>query len=134
MTKQQRKIIEREFYNYEKNRNEAADYISSRALARMGVDYSRERVKSSNGNSVEESVIKTVDKYERMYKWCLVYEKTLDRFRFTLRDKVMQLRYIKHRNNVYIGKMIYVCERTVRYWVNEIQEVAFHIAQEFNLI
>lgn len=134
MTKQQRKTIEREFYNYEKNRNEAADYISSRALARIGVDYSRERVKSSNGNSVEESVIKTVDEYERMYKWCLVYEKTLDRFRWTLKDKLMQMRYIDRNHEVCICDVIGISDRTVRYWVDEILNVAFMWAQEFNLI
>lgn len=134
MTKQQRKMIEREFYNYEKNRNEAADYISSRALARMGVDYSRERVKSSNGNFVEESVINAVDKYERLYKWCLVYEKTLDRFRWTQKDKLMQMRYIDKNHDVCICDVIGISDRTVRYWVEEILQVAFMWAQEFNLI
>ncbi len=134
MTKQQRKMIEREFYNYEKNRNEAADYISSRALARMGVDYSRERVKSSNGNFVEESVINAVDKYERLYKWCLVYEKTFDSFRWTLKDKLMQMRYIDKNHDVCICDVIGISDRTVRYWVEEILQVAFMWAQEFNLI
>ncbi len=134
MTKQQRKMIEREFYNYEKNRNEAADYISSRALARMGVDYSRERVKSSNGNFVEESVINAVDKYERLYKWCLVYEKTLDRFRWTQKDKLMQMRYIDKNHDVCICDVIGISDRTVRYWVEEILQVAFMWAQEFNLV
>ena len=127
-------MIEREFYNYEKNRNEAADYISSRALARMGVDYSRERVKSSNGNFVEESVINAVDKYERLYKWCLVYEKTLDRFRWTQKDKLMQMRYIDKNHDVCICDVIGISDRTVRYWVEEILQVAFMWAQEFNLI
>lgn len=134
MTKQQRKIIEREFYNYEKNRNEAADYISSRALARMGVDYSRERVKSSNGNSVEESVIKTVDEYERMYKWCLVYEKTLERFRWTQKDKMMQMRYIDGNHDVCICDVIGIERRTYYYWVEEILQIAFLWAQEMNLM
>lgn len=134
MTKQQRKMIEREFYNYEKNRNEAAYYISSRALARMGVDYSRERVKSSNGNFVEESVINAVDKYERLYKWCLVYEKTLDRFRWTQKDKLMQMRYIDKNHDVCICDVIGISDRTVRYWVEEILQVAFMWAQEFNLV
>lgn len=127
-------MIEREFYNYEKNRNEAADYISSRALARMGVDYSRERVKSSNGNFVEESVINAVDKYERLYKWCLVYEKTLDRFRWTQKDKLMQMRYIDKNHDVCICDVIGISDRTVRYWVEEILQVAFMWAQEFNLV
>ena len=126
-------MIEREFYNYEKNRNEAADYISSRALARMGVDYSRERVKSSNGNFVEESVINAVDKYERLYKWCLVYE-TIDRFRWTQKDKLMQMRYIDKNHDVCICDVIGISDRTVRYWVEEILQVAFMWAQEFNLV
>ncbi len=134
MTKQQRKMIEREFYNYEKNRNEAADYISSRALARMGVDYSRERVKSSNGNFVEESLINAVDEYERLYNWCLVYEKTLDRFRWTLKDKLMQMRYIDRNHVVCICDVIGISERAMRYWVEEILHVAFMWAQEYGLL
>lgn len=41
MTRQQRKEIERHFYNYEQERNVCAEYMAERALARLGMDYSQ---------------------------------------------------------------------------------------------
>lgn len=133
MTKEQRKRIETEFYRYEQNRNKAANFISDRALAGMGVDYSKERVKSSNGNSVEESVVKTVDDYMRMYKWCLVYEKTLERFKWTLKDKLMQMRYIDRNHEVCICDVIGIERRTYYYWVEEVLQIAYQWAKELEL-
>lgn len=134
MTKQQRKKIEREFYNYEKTRNECAAYMAERAIAGLGVDFSGERVKTSQVNTAEEKVVKTVDEYERMYKWCLVYEKTLERFKWTLKDKLMQMRYIDKNHQVCICDVIGISDRTLRYWVEEILQVAFMWAQEYNLL
>lgn len=134
MTREQRKKIEREFYNYEKNRATAAEYFANRALAGIGVDYSRDRVKTSQKNSVEENVIKTVDGYEMLYKWCLVYEKTLERFRWTLKDKLMQMRYIDRNHEVCICDVIGISERTMRYWVEDILQVAYMWAQDYGLL
>ena len=134
MTKQQRKKIEREFYNYENTRNECAAYMAEQAIAGLGVDFSGERVNTSQRNTVEERVVKTVDEYERMYKWCLVYEKTLERFKWTLKDKLMQMRYIDKNHQVCICDVIGISDRTLRYWVEEILQVAFMWAQEYNLL
>lgn len=134
MTKQQRKKIEREFYNYENMRNECAEYMAERAIAGLGVDFSGERVKTSRVNTTEDKVVKTVDEYERMYKWCLVYEKTLERFKWTLKDKLMQMRYIDKNHQVCICDVIGISDRTLRYWVEEILQVAFMWAEEYKLL
>lgn len=134
MTKQQRKKIEREFYNYENMRNECAEYMAERAVAGLGVDFSGERVKTSRVNTTEDKVVKTVDEYERMYKWCLVYEKTLERFKWTLKDKLMQMRYIDKNHQVCICDVIGISDRTLRYWVEEILQVAFMWAEEYKLL
>lgn len=134
MTKAQRKEIEREFYNYEQNRNACAEYFADKAVAGLGVDYSRERVKTSCRNSAEELVVKAVDEYEKMYKWCLVYEKTLDRFRWTLKDKLMQMRYIDKNHELCILDQIGIERRTYFYWVEDILQVAYLWAQEYGLM
>lgn len=134
MKSQERRIIERHFYNYEQERNEAADYISSRAIANMGMDYSKERVQSSHTNTVEEKFVKTADEYDKMYHWCLVYEKTFERFKWTLKDKLMQMRYIDRNSEVCYCNEIGISERTARYWVEEIIQVAHMWAIEFKLL
>lgn len=134
MNKQQRRMIEREFYNYEQNRNACAEYIAERAVSGLGVDYSRERVKTSPHNRVEENVVKTVDEYEKIYKWCLVYEKTLDRFRWTLKDKLMQMRYIDRNHECCILDQIGISRATYFYWVEDILQVAYLWAQEYDLM
>lgn len=134
MTRAQRRTIESHFYNYEKERNECADYISSRMLAGMGMDYSKEKVCSSHGNAVEDRIIKTLDDYNRKYQWCIVYEKTLERVKWTQKDKLMQMRYIDKNHQVCICDVIGISDRTLRYWVEDILNIAFMWAQEFNLL
>ncbi len=108
--------------------------MAERALSRLGVDYSHERVKTSPGNKTEDEVIDTVDKYETMYKWCLVYEKTLDRFRWTLKDKLMQMRYIDRNHECCILDQIGISRATYFYWVEDILQVAYLWAQEYDLM
>lgn len=133
MTKEQKKRIKIEFGRYEQNRNEAANFISDRALSGMGVDYSKERVKSSHGNSVEESVVKTVDDYMRMYKWCLVYEKTYDCFKWTQKEKLMEMLYIDKNHRECICDQLHIADRTIDYWNEEILQRAFMWAEEYKL-
>ena len=134
MTRQQRKIIEKHFYNYEKERREAAEYLAERAVAGMGVDYSNERVKSSPGNSVEKKVVDAVDEHLILYKWCLVFEKTLERFKWTLKDDMIRMRYVDGNHEVCICDVIGISRANYYYWVEDVLQVAFMWAQEYNLI
>lgn len=134
MTKQQRKTIEKNFYNYERNRALAADYISDRIVEQMGVDYSKERVKTSRTNGVEKKVITTIDEAERLHKWCIVYEKTKERFKWTLKDKLMEMRYEDRNHQVCICDVIGISDRTVRYWLEDILQKALMWAEELNLL
>lgn len=133
MTKQERRMIERHFYNYEQERNKCAEYIADRAVEGMGVDYSGEKVTTSKTNKVEEKVVRAIDEYERLYKWCLVYEKTLERFKWTLKDKMMQMRYIDKNHDVCICDIIGISRANYYYWVQDVLEVAFLWAQEYEL-
>lgn len=133
MTKQQKKTIEREFYNYTKNRQQAAEYVASQALAHFGVDYSSERVKSSSGNYAESKVIRAIDEADRMWRWCLVFEKTIERFRWEQKDRVMRMKYIERKNPLEIYTTIGIERRTYFYWLEEIHTIAFKWALDLKL-
>ena len=72
MTRQQRKQIEREFYNYKLNREKAANYVVSHAYDGFSVDWSKPRVKSSSGNAQERNLINALSEEEWVWKWCVV--------------------------------------------------------------
>lgn len=143
MTKRQGKTVEekkveRQFYNYERNRALAAYYISDKILEEMGVDYSKDRVKTSRANGVEKKVIMTIDEAERLHKWCLVYEKTKEHFKFSekekAKEKLMEMRYEDRNHKVCISDVIGASERTLDYWVRSVLSVGVEYARSFDLI
>lgn len=133
MTRQQRKEIEREFYNYARNRQQAAQFVSSHAFDHFGVDYTSERVKSSTGNSTERSVIRMIDEADRMWRWCLVFEKTLERFRWDQKDKLMRMKYIERKKPTAICSIIGIGRSTYFYWMEEIRQIAYLWALDLKL-
>lgn len=133
MTKEQRKTIEKEFYKYKQNCALAADFVASRAIAGLGVDYSRDRVTGTNANTVENSVVNTVEEAERLWKWCKVYENTYDRFKWTQKEKLMQMRYIDQNHDVCICDVIGISRSTYFYWVEDILQVAYLWTQDLEL-
>ena len=133
MTKQQRKRIEREFFGYTRNRQKAAEYVSSHAYDHFGVDYSSERVKSSRGNSAESGVIRMIDEADEAWRWCLVFEKTLERFRWEKKDELMRKKYIERKNPYTICAEIGIGRSTYFYWKEEILQIAFMWATDLKL-
>ncbi len=132
MTKQQRKIIEREFYRYNFNKrttdNYAVDTVAYSSSAPDG-----ERVKTSSGNTNEQLIIRAVCDAERMRGWCKVFEKTLDKFRWEQKDKLMQKRYIERKGIWRTCEEIGIERRTYFYWLEDILQTAFMWAEEFKL-
>ena len=133
MTRAQRKQIEREFYNYKANRDKAASYVASHAYDNFGMDYSEPRVKSSSGNGVERNVIRMISEEERAWKWCIVFQKTMERFRWTQKDELMRRRYISNEREVKTCMAVGIERRTYFYWLNELLDVAFLWALDLNL-
>ena len=133
MTKQQRKKIEREFYGYTRNRQKAADYVSSHVYDHFGVDYSSERVKSSRGNGTESSVIRMIDEADEAWRWCLVFEKTLERLRWEKKGELMRKKYIERKNPYTICAEIGIGRSTYFYWKEEILQIAFMWATDLKL-
>lgn len=133
MTRQERKRIEDEFFNYKSNRDKAANYVASSAFDGFAIDYSHERVKSSGGNSVERALINAISEEERLWKWCLVFEKTLDKYRWEQKDKLIIKKYIEKKNATKICFEIGIERRTYFYWLEEILQTAFMWAQMLKL-
>lgn len=133
MTKSTRREIEREFFNYNSNRIKAAELVASSAYNGFAIDYSHERVKASNGNSVESSIINSISREERLYWWCMVFEKTLDKYRWEQKDRLMIMKYIDRKPRWRICNELGIQERTYHYWLNDILETAFLWANEFGL-
>lgn len=133
MTREQR-TVDREFRNYVKYRSLSAEYVASHAFDHFGVDYSSERVRCSRRNSSESKIIREIDRSDRMWRWCKVFEKTLDQFRWTLKDKVIRMRYIDRKRHVFICHVIGISDRGLRYWVDEILQEGVNWAQDFNLL
>ena len=134
MTRQERRQIEREFFNYKSNREQAADYVASLALNGFAIDYSHERVQTSSGNSVERSLINAISKEERLYRWCVVFQKTLDKYRWEQKDKLIIKKYIERRPRWRICMELSLSEKTYHRWLNEVLETAYMWATELDLI
>lgn len=133
MTKQQRKIIEREFYRYNFNKRTADNYAVD-AVAYSSAAPDGERVKASGGNTNEQLIIRAVYDAERMRGWCKVYEKTLDKFRWEQKDKLMQKRYIERKGVTKICCELHIAESTYHYWHNDILLIAYMWARELKLL
>ena len=134
MTKAQRRQIERELYNYKANKQVASEYVALHALDGFAVDYSKERVQSSSGNGVENNLISAISKEETAYKWCIVFQNTMNKYRWELKDALMRKRYIEKQTPTKTCYDIGIGRRTYDYWVEEILETAFLWADFFELL
>nr|DAQ28250.1 MAG TPA: hypothetical protein [Caudoviricetes sp.] len=134
MNKSQRRQIEREFYNYKNNKQMAAEYVASHALDGFAVDYSRERVQTSYNNGTENKIIGAICKEETAYKWCVVFQKTMDKFRWELKYDLISKRYIEKQSPNRTCYEIRIGRRTYDYWVDEILVSAFLWADYFGLL
>lgn len=132
MTKQQRKTIEREFYRYNFNKRTADNYAVD-AVAYSSAAPDGERVKTSGGNTNEQLVIRAIYETERMRGWCKVFEKTIDKFRWEQKDKLMQKRYIERKGIWRTCEEIGIERRTYFYWLEDILQTAFLWASELKL-
>ncbi|MDE6597594.1 MAG: hypothetical protein K2K60_03035 [Clostridia bacterium] len=133
MTKQERNIIEREFYKYKANKREAENYTVC-AVAYSNTSPCGERVKTSGSNTTEQHLIRAIDEAERMRAWCMVFEKTLEKFKWEQKDKLMLKRYIEQKSIWRTCEEIGIERRTYYYWLDGILRAAYLWAGELKLI
>lgn len=111
----------------------AAEYVASHALDGFAVDYSRERVQTSYNNGTENKIIGAICKEETAYKWCVVFQKTMDKFRWEQKDILMRKKFIDKKSWISICSEIGIERRTYFYWLEEILFTAYLWADYFNL-
>ncbi len=132
MTKQQRNVIENEFYRYNSNKRESENYAVSAVAYGSKASYG-ERVKTSGGNANEQYLIQAIYNQERMRGWCTVFDKTLESFKWRQKDKLLQKRYLEKKSIWRTCEEIGIERRTYFYWLNDILQTAYMWAQELKL-
>lgn len=137
MTKQQKRTIEREFYRYKANKEAGGEFIEAYAYARLAVNYDGDRVCGSGLNTTESGVVDAVSKdlakCSRAYKWSVIFERTMDGVRFTQKDRLMQLKYIKHLSVQAICTELHISRATYFYWKDEVLLLALQWVFTFNI-
>jgi hypothetical protein len=133
MTTEQRKTIEREFYRYKWNKRECENY-AVHAVAYDSAAPDGDRIKSSCGNKNEQLVIRAIYDQERMRAWCIVFEKTKEKFKWEQKDKLMEKRYLERKGIWRTCEEIGISRATYFYWLEDIIQTAFLWAKELMLV
>lgn len=131
MTSEQKKI-DSEFYKFKWYKREADNYAVC-TVAYNSVSKS-ERVKTSTGNKNEQLIIRAIYNQELMQSWCLVFEKTLEKFKWEDKDKLISKRYIDRKSIWRTCHEIGISRSTYFYWLDEILETGLNWAKEFKLM
>ena len=134
MTKQQRRAIDREFYSYERNKRQAAEYVASHAFDNFSLDFGAPRVRTSQKNTAERRVIDEIDGAERKWRWCKVFELTFNKFRWDKKDELMTKKYIEQKPPLQVARELHVDRATYFRWLDEVRATALQWAQELGLL
>lgn len=133
MIPEQRKIIEREFYNYRNNKKLLSEKSVVAAVAYSSAALEGERVKTSLGNNTEQLIIRAIYNEDRIQRWCTVFEKTLEKFKWENKDKLIQKRYIERKSVWRTCDEVGIERRTYFYWLDDILQTAAMWAYELKL-
>ena len=135
MTRLQRKAIEREFYNYPMNQEKIANAAEDCAYKYMSIDYASPRVKSSPaGNSTENRIVKLIGDEDRAWRWCEVFEKTMEHFYFSQKDELIRRRYLAREHYLVTCNALCLSISTYFYWLDNILQVAYQWAKKLDII
>ena len=125
-----RREIERAFYDYQKNRMEAAEYISDLCSTKSPV---LENLGHGSGIS-DPTALSGVKLAEyKKYLWCEVVEKTCTTFRFEYEYELIKLRYFSHISRNAVNTHLNISERTHSYWIDRILSTAERWAYELGI-
>lgn len=133
MTKKEAQLIESKFYTYRENARRAAELGRNKALEFIAGGFGRTS-SPTNRNGVEKSVIDAVSEAEEISRWCIVVEKTLDRFHFDPKEKLILSRYFKGYSVLRVCLDVGISESTFSNWRREILEHARRWAITLHLI
>ncbi len=133
MTNDQRRQINREFYNYKEYKSQVKETLADAFYGGLNFNYSNVRVSSSPGNTAENRVIKALSDSERMALWVRVFEFTCIKFSWEHKDNVLKKKYIEGKGKYLICHEMAISPRTYDYWMSDITETAFRWAKFFKL-
>lgn len=131
MTKTQKKLIEREFYKYKENKRNCGNVVNK--VAFMSRISDEERVMTSSGNTIENTMVRALNEDIRIHNWVKVFENTLSKFKWEQKDKLMQKRYIERESPERTCHELAISRSTYFYWVEDILQVAFMWAKELKI-
>lgn len=134
MTKAERRTIEKEFFRYTENSRKAASYIEMHAADGIAIDQTSPRVIATPRNGVERAVICLVNEEERARRWSFIFDKTLERFRWTMKDELMRRRYIRQEHYLLTCAALHLSPKAYYHWRREVLEVAFLWAKELKIL
>ena len=133
MTNDQRKQINREFYNYKEYKGKVKETLSDAFYGGLNFNYANVRVDGSTGNNVENRVIKALSDSERMALWVRVFEFTLIKYTDEHKDNLLKKKYIDGKGKYQICRELAISPRTYDYWISDLTETAFRWARFFKL-
>lgn len=128
-----RKRIEWAFYNYSELKKNAEEYILDVAESQMAVNYDKLPVQSSNGNSIERTLINGIDK-NIAYKWCKVVEQTIEHFTGTGKDTLVKMRYFEKKSEHRLSEKLFVDRSAIYDWINEVLTYGAMVALQLGII
>ena len=126
-----RKQIEYAFYNYDKLKADASEYISdlcslkSPGLENLGHG-------SGISNPTENAGVKLAE-YNK-YLWCEVVERTVTAYRWEYEYTLIRKKYVEKKGRRLICAELGICDRTFDYWVGRILNTAEQWAKEFEVL
>lgn len=126
-----RKQIEYAFYNYDKLKADASEYISdlcslkSPGLENLGHG-------SGISNPTENAGVKLAE-YNK-YLWCEVVEKTVTAYRWEYEYKLIHKKFVEKKSLRRVCYELGISERSYYRWTNCVMDTAYRWAKEFSLI
>lgn len=126
-----RKQIEYAFYNYDKLKADASEYISdlcslkSPGLENLGHG-------SGVSNPTENAGVKLAE-YNK-YLWCEVVEKTVTAYRWEYEYTLIRKKYVEKKGRRLICTELNLPERTYHYWLDRVLGTAEQWAKELKVL
>ena len=125
-----RREIEYAFYNYDKIKSEAAEYVADLCSVKSPILENLGRG-SGISNPTEMNGIKLAE-YNK-YLWCEVVERTMTTYRFEYEYEIIKRKFFDKWGRVKIMATYSISESTYHFWLNRILETANMWARELRL-
>lgn len=131
MEQRNRKKIEYAFYNFEKMRDDALEYLQDVRLSGLTVQYGKVGCGSGVSNPTEEKAIKCAE-YEKML-WTEVVERTCIYFNWSIEKSIIEMKYFKGKKSGEIMRRLHIERTPYFYHLRRILHIAYQFALELGL-